>query len=167
MGMLQRNACFRISAIAIHWSVQELRCSTNLMSMSPANNVNLTARNSAKVQPFPPQPVLIASLHTAATFSRNDFCLIFIKLGKSFAISFTPYFVSLVVVIMIVSHAGWSSSAIHNCKFQIPSTKPQAISKLQSPKQVTRLMFGVWFIDVSLELGFWYLELHRECFSMR
>src|SRR5207248_4810642 len=165
MGMLQRNARFKTSAIAMHWSAQELRSSTNFMSMSPANNVNLTARNSAKVQPFPPQPVLIASFHTAATFSRNDFCLIFIKLGKSFAISLTPWVVSLVIVIMIVSHAVWSPYGIHDCKFQIPSTK--GISKLQSPKQVTRLMFGVWFIDVSLELGFWYLELHRECFSMR
>jgi hypothetical protein len=55
---------------------------------------------------------------------------------------------------MIVSHTVWSPCGIHDCKFQIPSTKPQAISKLQSPKQVTRLMVGVWFIDVSLELGF-------------
>src|SRR6266446_7056602 len=127
--MLQRNDFFSTSAMAIHCRAQELRCSTNFMSMSPARSVNLTARNSAKVQPFPPQPVLIASLHTAATFSRNDFCLIFIKLGKSFAISFTPYFVSLVVVIMIVSHAVWSPCGIHDCKFQIPSTKHQGISK--------------------------------------
>src|SRR5436190_24302336 len=158
MGMPQRNARFTTSAIAMHCRAQELRCSTNFMSMSPANNVNLTARSSAKVQPFPPQPVVIASFHTAATFSRNDFCLIFIKLGKSFAISLTPYFVSLVVVIMIVSHAVWSPCGIHDCKFQIPSTK--GISKLQSPKQVTRLMFGVWFIDVSLGLRVWYMELH-------
>ena len=153
--MLQRNARFRTSAVAMHWSAQELRCSTNFMSMSPANNVNLTARSSAKVQPFPPQPVVIASFHTAATFSRNDFCLIFIKLGKSFAISLTPY-VAVFVAIKLISDQ----------KSQIPSTKPQGISKLQHPKQLTRLKFGAWFIDVSLELGFWYLELHRECFSM-
>jgi hypothetical protein len=46
--------------------------------------------------------VVISSFQTAATFSRNDFCLIFIKLGKSFAISFTPYVVSFVVVMVIV-----------------------------------------------------------------
>src|SRR6267143_1433795 len=73
IGMLQRNARFTTSAIAMHWSAQELICSTNFMSMSPANNVNLTARSSAKVQPFPPQPVVIASFQTAATFSRNNF----------------------------------------------------------------------------------------------
>ena len=44
----------------------------------------------AKVQPFPPQPVVIASFHTAATFSRSDLSLIFIKLGKSCAICVTP-----------------------------------------------------------------------------
>src|SRR6266446_5950045 len=177
MGMLQRNARFRTSAIAMHCRAQELRCSTNFMSMSPANNVNLTARSSAEVQPFPPQPVVIASFHTAATFSRNDFCLIFIKLGKSFAISLTPYVVSLVLVIIMISNAVWSPCTIHNCKFQIPnpkfqipSTKSQGMSKLQSPKQVTRLMFGAWFIDPALAglgLGFWYLEPYRECFSMR
>src|SRR6266566_5863551 len=166
MGMLQRNARFRTSAIAMHCRAQELRCSTNFMSMSPANNVNLTARSSAKVQPFPPQPVVIASFQTAATFSRNDFCLIFIKLGKSFAISLTPYVVSLVIVIIMISSAICSLSAIHNWKFQIPSTKLQGISKLQHSKQVAGLMFEAWFIEVSLELGFWYLELHRECFSM-
>src|SRR5438876_8876753 len=144
MGMLQRNARFRTSAIAMHCRAQELRCSTNFMSMSPANSVNLTARSSATVQPFPPQPVVIASFQTAATFSRNDFCLIFIKLGKSFAISFTPY-VAVFVVIKLTSDQ----------KSQIPSTKPQGISKLQHPKQVTRLMFGAWFIEVSLELAFW------------
>src|SRR6266481_7482330 len=170
MGMLQRNARFTTSAIAMHCRAQELRCSTNFMSMSPANNVNLTARSSAKVQPFRPQPVMIASFQTAATFSRNDFCLIFIKLGKSFAISFTPYVVSLVLVIIMISNAVWSPCTIHNCKFQIPSTKSQGMSKLQSPKQVTRLMFGAWFIDPALAglgLGFWYLEPYRECFSMR
>src|SRR4029434_11139818 len=97
--MLQRNDFFSTSAMAMHCWAQELRCSTNLMSMSPARSVNLTARNSAKVQPFPPQPVVIASFHSAATFSRNDFCLIFIKLGKSFAISLTPY---LGVVVMVI-----------------------------------------------------------------
>src|SRR6266446_4094688 len=169
--MLQRNARFRTSAIAMHCRAQELRCSTNFMSMSPANNVNLTARSSAKVQPFPPQPVVIASFHTAATFSRNDFCLIFIKLGKSFAISLTPYVVSLVIVIMMISNAVWSLCAIHNCKFQIPNPKSQSPNAKESPsfnipKQVARLMFGAWFIEAFLELGFWYLELHRECFSM-
>src|SRR6266481_9257156 len=102
MGIRQRNDCFSTSAMAMHCRAQELRCSTNLMSISPANNVNLTARSSAKVQPFPPQPVVIASFQTAATFSRNDFCLIFIKLGKSFAISFTPYVFGWVVGIVIV-----------------------------------------------------------------
>jgi hypothetical protein len=67
----------------------------------------------------------------------------------------------------MISNAVWSPCAIHNCKFQIPSTKPQGMSKLQSPKQVTRLVFGAWFIEASLELGFWYLEPYRECFSMR
>src|SRR5207248_6610243 len=139
--------------------------STHLMSMSPARRVNLTARSSAKVQPFPPQPVVIASFQTAATFSRSDFCLIFIKLGKSFAISLTPWVVSLFVVIMMISHAVWWPCAIQNCKSQIPSTKPQGISKLQHPKQLTRLKFGAWFIEVSLELGFWDLELHsQKCF---
>ena len=75
--------------MAMHCRAQELRCSTNVMSMSPARSVNLTARNSSKVQPFPPQPVVIASFQTAATFSRSDLSLIFIKLGKSFAISLT------------------------------------------------------------------------------
>src|SRR5438045_9385173 len=105
MGMLHRKDFLRISAMAMHCRAQELRGSTNFMSMSPARSVNLTARSSAKVQPFPPQPVVIASFHTAATFSRSDFCLIFIKLGKSFAISFTPYVVSLVLVIMMISSA--------------------------------------------------------------
>src|SRR6266478_3681710 len=109
MGMLERNARFRTSAIAMHWSAHELRCSTNFMSMSPANNVNLTARSSARVQPFPLQPVVIASLQTAATFSRNDFCLIFIKLGKSFAISLTPYFVGSVVVGIMMTLGGTRS----------------------------------------------------------
>src|SRR6266404_5453183 len=170
MGMLQRKDFLRISAMAMHCRAQELRCSTNVMSMSPASRVNLTARSSAKVQPFPPQPVVIASFHTAATFSRNDFRLIFIKLGKSLAISLTPYVVSLVLVIIMISNAVWSPCTIHNCKFQIPSTKSQGMSKLQSPKQVTSLMFGAWFIDPALAglgLGFWYLEPYRECFSMR
>src|SRR5438132_1845694 len=98
--MLERNDFFKTSAIAMHCRAQELRCSTNFMSMSPANNVNLTARSSARVQPFPPQPVVIASLQTAATFSRNDFCLIFIKLGKSVAISLTPYFGGSVLIVV-------------------------------------------------------------------
>ena len=59
------------------------------MSMSPARRVNLTARSSAKVQPLPPQPVVMASLQTAATFSRSDLFLIFRMLGKSFAIFVT------------------------------------------------------------------------------
>jgi hypothetical protein len=60
------------------------------MSISPASSVNFTARNSSKVQPFLPQPVVIASFHTAATLSRNDSSLISIKLGNKPAISFTP-----------------------------------------------------------------------------
>jgi hypothetical protein len=43
---------------------------------------------------------------------------------------------------------------IHNWKFQIPTTKSQGISKLQHPKQVARLMFGAWFIEVSWSLDF-------------
>src|SRR5436189_120375 len=129
--MLQRNARFRTSAIAMHWSAQELRCSTNFMSMSPANNVNLTARSSAKVQPFPPQPVVIASLHTAATFSRNDFCLIFIKLGKSFAISLTPY-VAVFVVIKLISDQ------------KIPNPKHQTPGNLQASTSKTSDAFDVW-----------------------
>jgi hypothetical protein len=35
----------------------------------------LTARNSSKVQPFPPQPVVIASFHTDATFFAQRFVL--------------------------------------------------------------------------------------------
>src|SRR6266566_7112335 len=93
MGMPQRNELSSTSAMAMHCRAHELRCSTNVMSMSPASNVNLTARSSSKVQPLPPQPVVIASFHTAATFSRNDLSLIFIKLGKSSAISLTPYFI--------------------------------------------------------------------------
>src|SRR5260370_15762380 len=142
MGMLARNDFLSTSAIAMHWSAQELRCSMNFMSTSPANNVNLTARSSAKAQPFPPQPVVIASFHTAATFSRNDFCLIFIKLGKRFAISLTPYVVSLVLVIMMILNAFCSRYLIHNWKFQIPSTNSQGISNLHSPQQLARLMVG-------------------------
>src|ERR1700693_4445071 len=99
--MLQRNDFFNTSAIAMHCRAQEFRCSTNFMSMSPASSVILTARGSEKVQPFPPQPVVIASLQTAATFSRNDFCLILIKLGKSFAISLKPYVLCWVVGIVL------------------------------------------------------------------
>src|SRR6266550_7473381 len=98
--MLQRKDFLSTSAMAMHCRAHELRCSTKVMLMSPARSVNLTARNSAKVQPFPPQPVVKASLQTAATFSRSDFCLIFIKLGKSFAISLTPYFGGSVLIVV-------------------------------------------------------------------
>jgi hypothetical protein len=63
----------------------------------------------------------------------------------------------------MISNAVCSFWAIHNWKFQIPSTNIQRSSKLQRPKQVTRLMFGALFIDpavAGLELGFWNLELH-------
>src|SRR6516225_1288717 len=100
--MLHRNDLLSTSAMAIHCRAQEFKCSTNVISISPASSVNFTARNSAKVQPFLPQPVVIASLHTAATFSRNDFCLIFVKLGNSFSISLTPWVFCWVVVVMIV-----------------------------------------------------------------
>src|SRR6266404_9867204 len=109
MGMLQRNDFFKTSAMAMHCRAQEFKCSTNFMSISPASSVNFTARSSARVQPFPLQPVVIASLQTAATFSRNDFCLIFIKLGKSFAISLTPYFVGSVVVGIMMTLGGTRS----------------------------------------------------------
>src|SRR6202045_3396831 len=146
--MLQRNARFRTSAIAMHCNAHELRCSTNFMSMSPANNVNLTARSSAKVQPFPPKPVVIASLQTAATFSRNDFCLIFIKLGKSFAISFTPYFVGSVVMV-VISNQIEPFVSIMRCrapskarmwfrKFQVPSSKIQRNTKIQHSTRYAR-----------------------------
>src|ERR1051326_5768615 len=98
--MLHRKNFLRTSWMAMHWRAQEFRCSTNFMSISPARRVNLTARSSAKVQPFPPQPVVIASLQTAATFSRSDFCLIFSKLGKSFAISLTPQVFSWIVAML-------------------------------------------------------------------
>src|SRR4029077_11696520 len=91
MGMLQRKDFLRILAMAMHCRAQELRCSTNVMLMSPASRVNLTARSSAKVQPLPPQPVVMASLQTAATFSRSALCLIFLMLGKICAILVTPY----------------------------------------------------------------------------
>ena len=70
--------------MAMHCRAQELRCSTKVMSMSPASSVNLTARSSSKVQPFPPHPVVMASFQTAATFSRSDLSLIFLKLRKEF-----------------------------------------------------------------------------------
>src|SRR5207249_4148611 len=94
------------------------------------------------VQPFPPQPVVIASFQTAATFSRSDFCLIFIKLGKSFAISLTPWVVSLFVVIMMISHAVWWPCAIQNCKSQIP--KHQTPRNLQASTSKTTESFEVW-----------------------
>src|SRR5436305_14256433 len=106
MGMLPRNDFFSTSAIAMHCRAQELRCSTNFMSISPARSVNLTARSSAKVQPFPPQPVVTASFHTAATFSRNDFCLLFIKLRKSFAIRLPPQVFCRVVLAMVILDLG-------------------------------------------------------------
>src|SRR2546421_12134728 len=108
----------------MHCNAQKLRGSTNFMSMSPASSVNLPARISSKVQPFPPQPVVIASFHTAATFSRSDASLIFIKLGKSSAISATPYTDFRVVVIILYADQ----------KPQIPSTKFQRSSKLQCPR---------------------------------
>ena len=58
--------------------------------MSPARRVNFIARSSEKVQPLPPQPVVMASLQTAATFSRSDLFLIFLMLGKSYATLVTP-----------------------------------------------------------------------------
>src|SRR4029453_3741113 len=88
--MLKRKDFLRTSAIARHWRAQEFRCSTNVMLMSPARRVNFTARSSAKVQPLPPQPVVMASLQTAATFSRSALFLIFLILGKSCAILVMP-----------------------------------------------------------------------------
>src|SRR6266567_4169177 len=126
--MLQRNDFLITSAIAMHCRAQELRCSTNFMSMSPAKSVNLTARSSAKVQPFPPQPEVIASFHTAATFSRNDLCLIFIKLGKSFAISLTPYIVGSVFILVTFT-------------ISIPNPKHQTPGKLQTPTQKNKSHF--------------------------
>src|SRR5438874_12182882 len=96
--MPQRNELSNTSAIAMHCRAQELRCSTNVMSMSPARRVNLTARNSSKDQPFPPQPVAMASFHTAATNSRSDSTLIFIKLENSSAISFRSYFIDYALI---------------------------------------------------------------------
>src|SRR5438477_11049359 len=91
MGMLQRKDFLSTSAIAVHCRAQELRCSTKVILMSPARSVNLAARSSAKVQPLPPHPVVMASLQTAATFSRSDLFLIFLILGNSCAILMTPY----------------------------------------------------------------------------
>src|SRR2546430_13820186 len=88
--MLQRKDFFSTSAMAMHCREQELRCSTKVMLMSSASRVNFTARNSSNVQPLPPQPVVMASLQTAATFSRSDLFLIFLMLGKSCAILVTP-----------------------------------------------------------------------------
>src|SRR5947199_287436 len=75
---------------SLHCRAQELRCSTKVILMSPASRVNLTARSSSNVQPLPPHPVVMASLQTAATFSRNNLFLIFLMLGKSCAILVTP-----------------------------------------------------------------------------
>src|SRR3954470_14328366 len=88
--MLQRNDFFSTSAMAMHCRAQEFRCSTKVILMSPASRVNFSARNSVKVQPLPPQPVVMASLQTAATFSRSDLFLISLMLGKSSAILVTP-----------------------------------------------------------------------------
>src|SRR5260370_10071301 len=112
------------------------------MALQRANKGTLPAGSWEKAPPSPPPPGVIASFHTAATFSRNDFCLIFIKLGKSFAISLTPYVVSLVLVIMMILNAFCSRYLIHNWKFQIPSTNSQGISNLHSPQQLARLMVG-------------------------
>src|SRR4029453_11712549 len=91
MGMLQRKDFLSTSAMAVHCRAQELRCSTKVILMSPASRGNLTARSSAKVQPLPPHPMVMASLQTAADFSRSDLFLIFLMLGKSCAILVTPY----------------------------------------------------------------------------
>src|SRR5881398_3989338 len=90
MGMVQRKDFLSTSAMAVHCRAQELRCSTKVILMSPASSVNLIARSSSKVQPLPPHPVVMASLQTAATFSRSDLFLIFLMLGKSCAILVTP-----------------------------------------------------------------------------
>src|SRR5204863_89543 len=68
MGMPQRKDFSNTSAMAMHCRAQELRCSTKAMSISPASSVNFTARSSSNVHPFAPQPVVIASFHTSATF---------------------------------------------------------------------------------------------------
>src|SRR5436190_21607736 len=99
--MLQRKDFLSTSAMAVHCRAQELRCSTKVILMSPASRVNLTARSSAKVQPLPPHPVVMASLQTAATFSRSDLFLIFLMLGKSCAILVTPLLGRLVVFMIV------------------------------------------------------------------
>src|ERR1043166_8819824 len=101
--MLQRKEFFRTSAIARHCPGHEIRCSTKVMLMSPAKRVNFTARSSDKVQPLPPQPVVMASLQTAATFSRSDLFLILLMLGKSCPILVTPYTVASFVFMVITS----------------------------------------------------------------
>src|SRR4029078_4108545 len=103
MGMLQRKDFLRVSAMAMHCRAQEFRCSTNVMLMSPASRVNLTESSAAKVQPLPPQPVVMASLQTAATFSRSALFLIFLMLGKSCAILVTPYTVGSFAFMMVSS----------------------------------------------------------------
>src|SRR5437762_12553091 len=113
--MLQRKDFFSTSAMAMHCREQELRCSTKVMLMSPASRVDFTARNSSNVQPLPPQPVVIASLQTAAAFSRSDSFLIFLMVGKSCAllgapstvgscgcIAFSSVCVAVVVVLRLV-----------------------------------------------------------------
>src|SRR3954454_12474654 len=82
--MPQRNDFSKTSAIAMHCRAHEFRCSTKVMSISPARSVNFTARSSSKVQPFPPHPVVIASFQTAATFSRSDLSLIFFSQTSPF-----------------------------------------------------------------------------------
>src|SRR5438309_12133953 len=83
MGMLQRKDFLRISAMAMHCRAQEFRCWTNVMLMSPARRVNLTARSSAKVQPLPPQPLLMAFFRSVVTFLRSVLFFFFIVLGWS------------------------------------------------------------------------------------
>src|ERR1044071_9720512 len=100
--MLQRKDFLSTSAMAMHCRAQEFKCSTKVMLMSPASRVNFTARSSEKVQPLPPQPVVMASLQTAATFSRSDLFLIFLMLGKSCEILLTPWTVGS-VAFMVVS----------------------------------------------------------------
>src|SRR5438874_1793304 len=81
----------------MHCLTQELRCSTNRRSILPANSVNGIARISSKVQPFPPQPLVSASSHEAATFSRNETSLIDMMSGNSSATCFTLYFIVIVM----------------------------------------------------------------------
>src|SRR6187401_2641454 len=68
-----------------------------VISMSPARSVNFTARSSSNVHPLPPQPVVMASFHTAATLSRSKESETCIRSGKSWAISFVVYFMVCVM----------------------------------------------------------------------